>query len=202
MKITLLFTLITISFGAFAQCPIPTNLSISIPNPTSVLLSWTENPLISTWEVAVVPDFYVGTPLPSNGFYITTSNSFIVTGLPPAYGCYVFFVRSVCSITEFSPWVAVGSLGCSTNIYSYLETLSTKSFSENSAFTIFPNPAKNLVQIKSDSEIEQVRIIDVLGKVILAQNNTEINVEHLTKGIYTIEISTGNSKVFRKFIKE
>ena len=47
-----------------------------------------------------------------------------------------------------------------------------------------------------------MRIIDALGKVILAQNNTEINVENLAKGIYTLEISTGNGKVFRKFIKE
>ena len=201
MKITLLFTLITISFGAFAQCPIPTNLTISIPNSTSAELSWTENPTISTWEVAVLPNFSVGAILPMNGIP-TTSNSYLVTDLPPAYECFAFFVRSVCSVTEFSPWVAVATSGCSSEIGDYLESLSTESFSENSAFTIFPNPAKNLVYIKSDSEIEQVRIIDALGKVILAQNNTEINVEHLAKGIYTIEISTGNGKVFRKFIRE
>lgn len=201
MKITLLFTLITISFGAFAQCPIPTNLTISIPNSTSAQLSWTENPTISTWEVAVVPNFSVGAILPMNGMP-TASNSYLVTDLPPAYECFAFLVRSVCSATEVSPWVAVATSGCSSEVGDYLENLSTVSFSKNSAFTIFPNPAKNLIQIKSDLEIEQVRIIDALGKVILAQNNTEINVEHLAKGIYTLEISTGNGKVFRKFIKE
>ena len=203
MKITLLFTLLTISFGCFAQCPIPTNLSISIPNPTSAQLSWTENPTISQWEVAVLPDFSVGATLPPNGI-TTISNSYLVTDLPPTYGCYAFFIRSVCSVTEVSPWVAIGSLGCSSEVGDYLETLSTESFPENNPLTIFPNPTKNLLQIKSNSEIEKVRILDSLGKILLVQtqNNVEINVGHLANGIYTIEIISENEKVFRRFIKE
>ncbi len=203
MKITLLFTLITISFGGFAQCPPPTNLTISISNPTSAQLSWTENPTISTWEVAVFPNFAIGATLPPNGI-ITLSNSYLVTNLPPTYGCYAFFVRSVCSATEVSPWVAVATSGCSIEIGDYLETLSAESFSEKSALTIFPNPVKKLFQIKSESDIEKIRIIDSLGKVILVQtqNNTEIDVEHLANGIYTVEIISENEKVFRRFIKE
>ncbi|MGV8995059.1 MAG: T9SS type A sorting domain-containing protein [Flavobacterium sp.] len=200
MKIILLFTLITISFGGFAQCPPPSNLTYLNINPEDVLLQWTETGSVMSYEVAVLHNYIVGDPMPNNGSHSSPSNTFLCVAIPP--GCNVFLVRSVCSATEVSPWVAVATSGCSSEIGDYLESLSTESFSENSAFTIFPNPANNLVYIKSDSEIEQVRIIDSLGKVTLAQNNTEINVEQLAKGIYTLEISTGNGRVFRKFIKE
>ena len=200
MKITVLFTLITISFSGFSQCPPPSNLTYSNINPEDVLLNWTENGSVITYEVTLLHNYVVGDTMPSYGSYLSSSNTFLYVAIPP--GCNVFLVRSVCSLTEFSPWVAVATSGCSSEIGDYLESLSTESFSENSAFTIFPNPANNLVYIKSDSEIEQVRIIDSLGKVILAQNNAEINVEHLAKGIYTLEISTGNGRIFRKFIKE
>ena len=39
MKITLLFTLITISFGGFAQCPAPSNLTYLNINPEDYLLN-------------------------------------------------------------------------------------------------------------------------------------------------------------------
>ena len=140
--------------------------------------------------------------MPNHGSHSSPSTTFLCVAIP--LGCNVFFIRAVCSATEVSPWVAVASSACSSEVGDYLETLSADSFSEKSAFTIFPNPTKNLLQIKSNSEIEKIRIIDSLGKILLVQtqNNTEINVEHLSKGIYMLEISTGDGKIFRKFIKE
>ena len=185
-----------------AQCPAPSNLTYSNITPEDVLLSWTENGSVIAYEVTLLHNYVVGDPMPSYGSYLSSSNTFLYVAIPP--GCNVFFVRSVCSATEASAWVAVATSACSTEVGDYLETLSTNSFPENNSLTIFPNPAKNLLQIKWDSEIEEIRIIDSLGKILLVQtqNNTEINVEHLSKGIYTLEISTGNGKIFRKFIKE
>ena len=200
MKKILNLIIILACFVCNAQCPPPSNLTYSNITPEDVLLSWTETGTATAWEIVWVPNYVIGAPAPTQPMHVTTATAFIFMAVPP--GCSAFFIRSVCSATEVSPWVAVATSGCSSEVGDYLENLSTESFSKNSAFTIFPNPAKNLVYIKSDSEIEQVRIIDALGKVILAQNNTEINVEHLAKGIYTLEISTGNGRVFRKFIKE
>lgn len=199
-KIIILIILLT-NFIGYSQCPAPSNLT-SFGNISEATLSWTEEGTATAWEIVIMPNYEIGTPLPtSGGIYVTTNPSTLINLLP---GCNVFFVRSVCSATEVSPWAAVATSGCSTAIYNYLETLSTDNFSENNPLTIFPNPTKNLLQIKSDSEIEKIRIIDSLGKILLVQtqNNTEINVEHLSKGIYTLEISTGNGKIFRKFIKE
>ncbi len=189
-----------------AQCPAPSNFTLSIPNANSAQLSWTENGTSNTWEIAIIPDFIIGTPLPSDALYTTTSNPFIVTGLSPTTGCDVFFVRSVCSTTVVSPWVAVGTLGCSTNVYNYLNTLSNDSFINNDAnkLTLFPNPSKNIIQLKSNSKIDKISVYDSLGKVILIQpqNNNEINVENISKGVYLIEVFTENKKYYRKFIKE
>jgi hypothetical protein len=188
-----------------AQCLEPSNLTYNYINPQDIQLSWTENGTATTWDITVVPDFIVGTPLPSSGLYTTASNPFLLTGLSPAIGCSVFFIRSVCSATDVSPWVAVGTLGCSTNVYNYLATLSNDSFSLNeNKLLLFPNPSNNFVQIKSNSKIDKITLFDTFGKAILiqTQNNSEISVENLSKGIYIIEIFTENKKIYRKFIKE
>ena len=69
---------------------------------------------------------------------------------------------------------------------------------------IFPNPTKNIINIKNITEIKKIKIFDYLGKEVLTQteNNNEINVENLSKGIYLIEINSENQKVYKKFIKE
>lgn len=205
MKKIITSIILIANFIGNAQCPAPSNLTLYIPNATSAQLSWTENGSATAWEVAVVPDFYVGAPIPSSGIF-ATSNSYLVTGLPPAYGCYAFFVRSVCSASDFSSWVAIGTLGCDTNVYNYLATLSNDSFSlnENSGLQLFPNPSKNVIQLKINSKIDKITILDSLSKVVLiqTQNNNEINIENLLKGVYIIEIITENKKIYRKFIKE
>ena len=74
----------------------------------------------------------------------------------------------------------------------------------NSGLHLFPNPSKNIVQIKSNTKINKITVFDSLVKVILiqTQNNNEIDVENLSKGIYLIEVFSENEKKYRKFIKE
>jgi hypothetical protein len=204
-KIITLLILFTF-FKGNTQCPTPSNLTLTILNATSAQLTWTENGTANSWEIAIIPDFIVGTPLPSDVLYTTASNPFIITGLSPAMGCNVFFVRSTCSTTVVSPWVAVGTLGCSTDVYNYLATLSTNDFSINNdnEVKIFPNPSSSIFKIVSDTNIDKITIFDTLGKEILTQtqNNNEINIEKLSKGLYLIEITSENEKIYKKLIKE
>lgn len=206
MKKAIIFLIIFAFYKGIGQCNAPSNLNLTILNATSNQLSWTENGAVNTWETIVVPDFYVGATLPSNGFTATTNNPFIFTDLPILSGCNVFFVRSVCSATDVSPWVAIGSSGCSNNIYNYLTTLSNDSFllNDKSGLQLFPNPAKNLIQIKLNSKIDEITLFDSQGKVILiqTQNNNEINIEKLSKGVYIIDVLIENENFYRKFIKE
>lgn len=201
-KIITLIILFT-NFIGNAQCPAPSNLVYSTVNTQDALLSWTENGTANTWDIAVIPDFYVGDPLPSNGWSTIYSNPFIYVDLPP--GCNVFFVRSVCSTTDISPWIAVASSHCPLSVFNYLATLSNDSFSmDNENIKIFPNPSSNLIQITTNSKIDKITLFDTLGKEVLTQtqNNNEVNIEKLSKGLYIVEIFSKNEKVYKKMIKE
>lgn len=86
-------------------------------------------------------------------------------------------------------------------------TLGTETFGLLGAgIQVYPNPAKDLLSIKNESNIliDKIRISDVTGKVILHQNQntTQINIQNLSKGIYFLELFAGSKKENRKFIKE
>lgn len=209
MKKLIILAILLANFVGHSQCSAPSNVNLinNIAFLNTAELSWTENGTATSWEIAVVPDFNVGSTIPTTGWIVATSNPFIVTGIPPSFDCYAFFVRSVCSSTDVSSWTGASSLGCSIVAYNWFLTLSNDNFvtnSENNKLQIYPNPAKNIINIKYNSEIEKISIFDYLGKEILTQiqNNNEINVENLSKGIYTIEIQLENEKVSKKFIKE
>jgi hypothetical protein len=87
-------------------------------------------------------------------------------------------------------------------------TLAVNSFN-NAAFSIFPNPAKNVVNIQFSSDLnvtpKSAAVYDLAGKVVLkATDLTQpINVENLASGTYILSISDSNNKHYgQKFIKE
>ena len=84
-------------------------------------------------------------------------------------------------------------------------SLDTETFETND-LKLYPNPVVNILNIKTDSNFtnQPYSIIDGIGRVVLNGNlneldNTTINVEQLTKGIYYLKISS-NTGI--KFIKE
>lgn len=76
----------------------------------------------------------------------------------------------------------------------------------HSKVTISPNPVKTLLTIQIDNFciIDKIIITELTGKIIFTQtqNSKTINVENLTKGLYFLEIYSGNQKMISKFIKE
>ena len=76
-----------------------------------------------------------------------------------------------------------------------------------SLFSIYPNPAKNVLNIKSDrsSLMKNVEIYDLNGKLILSTRivNDSINVESLIIGSYILILEDANGKKYsEKFLKE
>lgn len=209
MKKLITLTVLLINFVGNSECSAPSNVNLinNIVFSNTAELSWTENGNATSWEIAIVPDFNVGSTIPTNGWIVASSNPFTITGIPPSFNCYAFFVRSVCSSTDVSNWTGATTLGCSITAYNWFLTLSNENFIPNSDtdnLQIFPNPTKNIINIKNITEIENIKIFDYLGKEVLTQteNNNEINVENLSKGIYLIEINSENRKVYKKLIKE
>ncbi|WP_161971698.1 T9SS type A sorting domain-containing protein [Flavobacterium silvisoli] len=209
MKKTILSIILLANFIGNTQCQAPSNLTVidNIALITTAELSWVESGNATSWDVAVIPNFDVTSSLPSTIWVsYAANNPLLLTNLPQSSGCYAFFVRSICSSTDVSLWAAVGSTECSSDILNYLTTLSNDSFSakDNNELQLFPNPSKNVIHLKTDTNIDQITVFDSTGKAILiqTQNCNEINVESLSKGVYLIEVSTNNQKRHKKFIKE
>lgn len=84
-------------------------------------------------------------------------------------------------------------------------TLGASTFSYEN-IKMYPNPTTSILNLDFSNEVivNKIKVIDITGKTVLQedQNFTQINVEKLSKGLYTIEIYSQNEKLTRKFIKE
>lgn len=87
-------------------------------------------------------------------------------------------------------------------------TLATNSF-ENGVFAIYPNPAKNNINIQLQDSLnitlQSAAIYDLTGRFVLftADLTNPINVEKLAAGTYILSVSdTNNRNYSQKFIKE
>ncbi len=77
------------------------------------------------------------------------------------------------------------------------QTAGVSSFPSKETFSVYPNPASTKVSIVSDTEIDNVLIVNSDGRVVLNSNSTEIDITGLSTGIYYVKIG----EVSRKLIK-
>ena len=73
------------------------------------------------------------------------------------------------------------------------------------ALHVYPNPAKNLLNIETNGAIIQhIDVVDVLGNVILsrATDKNAIDIASLPTGIYTIHVSTNEGMARQQFVKQ
>ncbi len=69
---------------------------------------------------------------------------------------------------------------------------------------LYPNPAKGMVQFKSEFEINTIKIYDYRGKlvndIVVNDNSVTINIENIKPGIYMIQANIENHTITRKLI--
>jgi len=100
---------------------------------------------------------------------------------------------------------SAGDLEIDSIIFSANATLSAdKEVKFANELSIYPNPAANIINIKTQNTISKVLIFDVTGKNILKENNIKnnsLNISNLNSGIYFIKIlDSNNYKTTRKLI--
>jgi hypothetical protein len=65
----------------------------------------------------------------------------------------------------------------------------------NSTIYLYPNPAQNIINIKTSESIKMISIIDMTGKVIFIGSNTnQLNLSDLQNGLYLIKIGNYSQK--------
>ncbi|MBK9541365.1 MAG: fibronectin type III domain-containing protein [Bacteroidetes bacterium] len=186
----------TTSSGAVA-CGIPYGLSNLPLNNTSATVSWT--PLVTADSFLVRYSVFgttnylwkkiLGTP----GVTSTT-----LTGLTPNT-LYQWQVRPICN------GVPAGPYSVSNTITIPPSPIRMSSSVLNDQFTVYPNPATDLVNIRFESTENskiKIQLIDLTGRILNSREFTAVNGENLfslpltglSKGIYTIIVENGDVK--------
>lgn len=76
---------------------------------------------------------------------------------------------------------------------------------ENTAISVYPNPVKDVIKIKSQSASEfKYQLVDARGSVIQSgeTKSQSINVEALLQGVYILSLDNGKEKMTQKIIKK
>ena len=80
---------------------------------------------------------------------------------------------------------------------------------ENAAsFNVYPNPVNDRLYIEAETEIEEVVVYDVYGRVQNLRNSetqklrNSIDVTNLNSGIYFVKVVTANGETVKRFIKD
>jgi len=81
--------------------------------------------------------------------------------------------------------------------------LAVSDASVKSVVSVYPNPATDVINIKSAKKIVDVTLFDLSGKVAKKSSETTFNIENLAKGSYVVKInyadgSTESKKVIKK----
>jgi Secretion system C-terminal sorting domain/GEVED domain len=81
--------------------------------------------------------------------------------------------------------------------------LATSSF-ENSKFSVYPNPVKDILNLKSNTEITNIEVYNLLGQKVLikAINTSQIDMTNLASGTYLIKFESDKNQEILKVIKQ
>jgi len=68
--------------------------------------------------------------------------------------------------------------------------------------SVYPNPAFDVLMIKTTESIEKIEILDISGKTVLTKARTkELNVSDLNRGVYFIKVQTESGTYTSRFLK-
>ena len=102
------------------------------------------------------------------------------------------------------PWIYINSSFSSENLHPV--SVEEMAIPEKNNFIIYPNPAKDIINIQLDQIGEyQIVMRDLSGRILSAKtnsssNNSTINVSNYSSGIYLLTVSNADFTLTKKFI--
>jgi len=78
---------------------------------------------------------------------------------------------------------------------------------ENSTFVVYPNPAKDKINIQTNSlQINTVTILNSVGQVVNKYSDVsvedELDISNLAKGMYFISVANSEVTITKTFVKD
>ena len=72
----------------------------------------------------------------------------------------------------------------------------------NISFSLYPNPAQDVLYIESYEQIETIKIYSLQGRLVKEVSSTSLDVSQLNTGLYFVQINFEGKTITKKFIKE
>ena len=172
-------------------CAVPTGLTATAIHNESIELAW-DNADVEGWNI----QWRVGTGTWASAH--TTTNSYTITGLT-GLTTYEIQVQADCGDGNLSDW--------SNSITATTTNVGIENFTDLKV-TLFPNPAREYVDIRIDgnANVTAMEVFDVYGKLIntvnVIDNLTRINVNGLADGMYFVRVTTDKGMVTKTFVKK
>ena len=172
------------------QPSISTNNQLQTPASSSVYQDY-------VFDVSTLVQDMVDNPTNSHGFMLTLQTEILYRS--------VVFGSSECADPTNRPKLEIEFLRPTNNdgISSIGNQLSADQF------TLFPNPASDVIYIENNSSADQINIslLDIQGKEIFNNLFTRgetiaLDIADLKKGIYLVKIGNKSAIVFKKIIKQ
>ncbi len=163
---------------------------------------WRFTPSGGTYTVSSIP--YANIPYYTVYWYDSVTNAYLGSGdsivLTPLAPTTYKAVAVTCSDT--------GATGIDTNNTGYMHLLPVTgtgigAFASNQKLSVYPNPAKNELNIAADEIIKNVTVCNLLGETVIDlqcySRQVQISTAALPPGVYLVKI---NGSIMRKFIKD
>lgn len=136
------------------------------------------------------------------GVYLTTNNGSLWT---PVYS--LPFRPNVCSLALNGTYIFAGmdSIGVWKRPLSQIVS-ETKIVQNNSELILFPNPNNGKFTVNQTNVFNNIEVFNILGKLIYSsiisngQNEMEINLSNVPKGIYFVKLDNGEQITTEKII--
>ena len=190
----LLLKLITCQLAFNTQ---PTSITLNLNSNAQFVVSTSDTLATYQWQT----DFGVGFQNLNNVVqYSGTSNDTLTISNVTLANNNQLFRCIISSGSNCSDTSAVAVL-------TVLNNIGINEVSENNLFSVFPNPAKNVINVKAEAKLLKsvYTIFDYSGKVILSgkinSENTAIEIGDISGGIYLFSVGENLQQTF-KIIKE
>ena len=92
-----------------------------------------------------------------------------------------------------------------TNLYFYKSATAGIDNAGLTGIKLYPNPVKSTATITADQTVQNVQIYDLTGRVVHNASpnkaNFNLDVSHLSKGVYLVKVNAGNKEATLKLAK-
>ncbi|WP_223608546.1 T9SS type A sorting domain-containing protein [Chryseobacterium sp. OSA05B] len=108
------------------------------------------------------------------------------------------FNASTCYSGGFNTSATIGGMFKSTQVLATSETVS-----KAKQTSVYPNPTKGEINIKTDQKIKMISVLDMSGKTVIETDSGKTDLSSLPKGTYIIKAAlTNGTSITEKVIKQ